>query len=91
MNRFSWAPIRKVAVGFAASLAVYGAHRLGLPLGPSEAEGFVTPLVGFAVAYLVRDPRVRKAKRDVERSEMLAAAEAAALAALSPKSYGGSE
>lgn len=54
-------PIRKIAAGLVASGLVYLARRVGLDIGDAAANEAAVAIVGFVVAYLVPDPRVRKA------------------------------
>jgi hypothetical protein len=62
MNTASkYLPIRKVALGFVASGVVYLAKRIGLDVGPSEVNDLLEPVIGFAVAFAVKDPQVKTA------------------------------
>jgi len=57
MKRFL--PIRKVVTGLVASGLFYAAHRAGFTFGQADADQAAQGLVGFAVAYIVPDPRVQ--------------------------------
>ena len=83
MSKFAWAPIRKVAVGFAASAVVYGAHRLlHVDLAPEAVEEALIPVVGFLASWAVKDPRVKAAADELEDSVLAAQIEDAILDAL---------
>lgn len=56
----NYLPIRKLVAGLLAAVLVAVARQAGVTLGSDDADMYVNDFIGFVVAYLVPDPRVKK-------------------------------
>ena len=76
MSKFTWTPIRKLAVTGLTYLVVLGARKaFGIDLGPESVNGVVDGAIALAAGYAVKDPRVQHVADELEDSVLAAQVE----------------